>query len=290
MLETETETELELVIRKSRSLRPRTKELYLRCVRSFLTFAGTEPKRWTPTTVQAWRDYMRRRRVKPQSRNVALNALRFAARKQGGNLAKFADRASEALPTRTVAEGRALTEDEGKRLVAACRGTARDARDMAIIVMGLHTGMLRFSMCQLRLEDLRGGKLTFVKKGGKEHTIKLDPSTQAACSAWTAWLRSHDITTGALFRSLGRSQTDGMVRIGKGLTPDGLYRAVQQRAEKAEVKDLNPYVFRKTFLEWARKAGCAPQQIAMVTGYTSDGIVPPGSRDLPANFLLPDLC
>lgn len=155
-------TELEQAIQKSRKLRPRTRELYLRRVRAFLAFAGTDPKNWTTKTVQAWRDDMQARKVKPQSINVALNALGFAARHRPdrasgrGGRTRFADRV-DTLATGNAKEDLPLSYAEGKRLIAARRGRKlRDGRDMAIVVLGLRTGMLRFSMCQIKLQDAPG--------------------------------------------------------------------------------------------------------------------------------------
>lgn len=292
------ETELEQVILKSRGLRPRTRELYLRCVRAYLAFAGTSPKNWTTKSVQAWRDDMRARQMKAQSINVALNALRYAARHRSrrafwhGNPTKFADRV-DTLPVNRVRDRArdtpALTYDQGRRLIAACRGERpRDLRDAALAVLSLRTGMLRFSICQIRLEDVGDETLTFTKRGGERHTIRLDLATKQALTRWTRWLRSQGITQGSLFRSLGRG-SGKRVPIGKALTPDGLYRALRQRAAQANIDDLNLYTFRKTFLDWAQKAGAKPHQIAAVTGGKANGAEATDSdSDTPANFLLPD--
>lgn len=291
--EDEMMTKLELAVQNSTELRPRTKDLYLRHVRAFLAFAGTDPKNWTHTAVTAWRDDMRKRRVKRQSINVALVALRFAARhiKQAND--SFAAH-TEALPvrkprrTKKARGARAIDHDEAKRLIEACKGDRpRDLRDMAIVVLGLRTGMLRFSMCQIQLDDLRGDQMTFVKRGGERHTLKMDSQIQEALAPWLIWLKRSGVQGGSLFRSLGRKRSDGKFDIGKSLTPDGLYRALQQRAKRADIADFNPHVFRKTFLAWVTEKGAQPHQIAMVTGHKSDG-TPEGSKDPPANTLIPN--
>jgi len=289
-------TVLETAIEQSRDLRPRTKELYLQHVRVFLAFA--DGRGWTPGLVIDWRDDMQRRRIRPQSVNVALNALRFAAEK--ANRTFFTDEIKR-LPVRAKSaaaiakSAHPLTWDEGRRLVKECAGDrGRDLRDSAIITLGLRTGMLRFSMCQLRLKDLRsGGVLTFTKKGGEPHTIVLDNVTLKAMNAWVAWLAEHGIKNGLLFRSLGRERVhpDDRPSIDNQLTPDGLYRALRERARKAQLTDLHPHVFRKTFLAWAKLAGAKPHQIEMVTGHKSDGIDDSDEEIDPnvdaANMLLP---
>lgn len=300
MSEEATKSKLEYAVLRSTKLRPRTKELYARCIRNFIAFAGDDPERWTSVRVRKWRDSMYDRAVKAQSINIALNALRFAARRWLGTPTTFADEV-EMLPRkrRRITDDRTLTYNESRRLLVDCtRQRPRDLRDAAIIVLGLRTGMLRFSLCLIDLNDLGWrtaralkkpvlSELTFTRKGGERHTIKLDRETRRALMPWIEWLTSRGITTGPLFRALSRPRNDGRIAVGnEGLTPDGLYRMLRQRAERAGIADadkINPYVFRSTFLVWAQKAGAEPSQIAAVIGSKADGSVEDGP---PANMLI----
>jgi integrase len=281
-------TELEKSIYYCKKLRPRSKELYLQHVRAFLNFIGDA----TPTTdhVRAWRSDMQRRKVKPQSINVALNALNFAARRTRASFFTKDLFLPVSAKSKPKSPERTLTWAEGRRLVAACKGTrGRDIRDRAIITLGLRTGMLRFSMCQLAFADLREDRLKFVKKGGDTHTIYLDDVTRTALQDWIDWLGAHGVREGRIFRSLGRTRIDpDDFAIGNQLTPDGLYRVIRDRARDAGLDDLHPHVFHKTFIAWATKAGARPRQIAAVTGHSSDaaGDVS-GVEAPPANMLLP---
>lgn len=286
-------TSLENAVARSSDLRPRTKELYLQHVRAFLAFAGNRTS-FSDEDVLAWRKDMRRRKISPQSVNVALNALRYAA--ENAKQVKLAEYARKRrLRTPEASDGgkktdRALSWDEGRELVEACSGTrGRDLRDNALITLGLRTGMLRFSMCQLKFADVGPLQLTFVKKGGEKHVIALDDVTRDALAAWTDWLRQHGIDDGRVFRSLGRQRVDpnNDASIGDQLTPDGLYRALRERARQAGLKDLHPHVFRKTFLAWAKEVGAHPGQIAAVTGHKSDAAGDDGVTTPPANMLLP---
>lgn len=289
-------TSLETAVSKSSDLRPRTKELYLQHVRAFLAFCGDRTT-FSDEDVLAWRKDMRRRKNSPQSVNVALNALRYAA--ENAKLAKLAEHARKRrlripeAPTKNGAAkkaDRALDWDEGRKLVEACSGSrGRDLRDNALITLGLRTGMLRFSMCQLKFEDVSTLQLTFIKKGGEKHVIQLDDVTRDALVAWMDWLRRRDIDDGRVFRSLGRQRVsvDNDASIGDQLTPDGLYRALRERARQAGLKDLHPHVFRKTFLAWAKEIGAHPGQVAAVTGHKSDAAGDDGVTTPPANMLLP---
>jgi integrase len=261
-------TELERVVDTTRSLRPRTKELYLRCIRAYLEFAGETSEEWTKASVSRWRDSMKRRGMEPQSVNASLFAVRFAARRLKS---EFADQTKTLEVVASKRKRRSLSFKEAEALVKACIGPRpRDLRDTAICVLGLHTGMLRFSMCQICIKDLSGDELTFTRKGGAAFTIPLDAQTLKAIRVWTAWLKDKGVDSGPVFRSLSRRLVDTPT-IGNELTPDGLYRAVQQRAEKADLGNLSPLIFRRTFLAWATKSGAEPFEIALVTGYRSDG-------------------
>ena len=300
-------TALETAVSRSTKLRPRTKELYLQHVRAFLSFMretleddeepangdySPKPSEFTPEIATAWRDDMRKRKIRPESVNVALNALRYAAQRAGYKFVEGVERLPVRRRTQSRSEKRALTWKEGRKLVAACDGPkGRDLRDRAIITLGLRTGMLRFSMCQLDFKDVTAkGSLTFTKKGGEKHTITLDDVTYAALRAWIDWLVEHDIESSFVFRSLGRQRVsrNAEVSIGDQLTPDGLYRALRERAKKAGLSDLHPHVFRKTFLAWVQRVGAKPAQIEAVTGHKSDGAGDEDGVTTPAaNMLLP---
>jgi integrase len=281
---------LESAITNARKFRPRTRELYLQHVRGFLRF-GTGKRKVDLERVELWRDSMVDRGVAPQSINVALNALRFAVKTAGFTFGD--DIQTVPVPDKvTRKRNRALTWNESIKLLNSCAtDQPRDIRDRAIITLGLRTGMLRFSLCQLKLDDIDSGTLTFVKKGGRKHIISLDHCTVVALTAWTDWLASNGVTSGPLFRSLSRPTARSLaigqprVEIGGLLTPDGLYRAFKLRAEYAGIDDLNPNIFRQTFIEWSKKAGASASQIAAVTGHKSDGNE--NNREgPPANFLL----
>jgi integrase len=293
-------TKLESAVLRSPKLRPRTKELYARCIRSFVAFAGDKPEKWTAARARKWRDRMYDRAVRAQSINIALNALRFAARRLLRTVTTFADEV-EMLPRkrRRAANERTLTYREAQRLIATCeQQRPRDLRDAAIIVLGLRMGLLRFSVCLLDLSDLGWEtvskkpiveQLTFTRKGGERCTIKLDREMRRALTPWIEWLANRIITSGPLFRALSRPRNDGRIAVSsERLTPDGLYRMLRQRAEHAQISDadkIHPYVFRSTFLAWAQKAGAEPYQIAAVIGGKAEGSAGDGP---PANMLIRD--
>ena len=126
------------------------------------------------------------------------------------------------------------------------------------------------------------------RKGKKLKDIKIS-KTFRLDSDILEWLEAQGVKKGHLFRSLGRQRVKvkNSTAIGNQLTPDGLYRALRERARKAGLKDLHPHVFRKTFLAWTKEVGAHPGQIAAVTGHKSAAAGDDGVTTPPANMLLP---
>lgn len=270
-------TELESVVISATKLSPRTQNLYLAGVREFIAYAGTKRSNWTGENVEKWRDKLKKTGMKPQSINVKLNALRFASKRIADNegdpkldFAHFAELLKPAPPERP----RPLTVEQARALVLACAGDKPiDVRDKAIAVLGLRTGLRRASMCDLKIDDLKGRKLKARIKGDRENEIIIDDETLTAIKEWLAVLRTADISSGPMFRSVSRSSLDGTTNIGENLTTDGLYRALKARAKAAGIPNFYPHVLRHTFVAMAVKAGVPVHRIREMTGQKSDDIV-----------------
>lgn len=288
-------TELELVVENSPRLSENTKRNYLRCIRAFLDFAGTYPENWSGAVVENWRDVLSKGR-KAQTVNSYLAALRYASRRlahrhQNPQL-DFAGYA-EMLPVRSRRAPRALTLEEGRALLHACEGPAPiDRRDLAIVTLGLRTGLRRQGICSIRMSDFKGPVVRVVLKGGRDHYIALDQDVTSAIGAWTRWLFDQNVRDGFLFRALSKPKIDGSVRIGEKLTADGLYRAMKTRAERAGIQDFHPHMFRHTFVSWCQQAGIPAYRIAGVTGHKSTGMIDTYTTDLdptPVGDALPSM-
>ena len=109
--------ELELVIEGSPKLSPRSKTNYLRAVRSFTRFAGSD---WNGIQVEHWRNQLLMEGLKPQTVNLYLAGLRYASRRRAERrqdpTLDFA-RYAETLKPDEPAARRALTFDEGDNTV-----------------------------------------------------------------------------------------------------------------------------------------------------------------------------
>lgn len=255
-----TETELEIVVKESRELRPRTREIYLQAIQNYLEFTDRRPERWTEGSVERWVDsLLASGAMKPQTVNLQLRALRYAsrrrARKERDVALDFAAKA-DSLRNEPPAKRRPLTVAEAQRLVRMTCGEENrpiDLRDRAILVLGLRTGVRRASMAGTTIEGLVGHKLTIPVKGAQHRTLLLDEETHDAICAWVNWLRKHDVRSGSLFRSLARQRLSGEVTIRDGMSEHGILFVIQDRTTKAGIKKIYPHaVLHTTFMEWVK--------------------------------------
>jgi len=271
-------TELELIIEQSPKLSPHTKRAYRRTVKDFLEVVGGYPAAWTGHAAQAFYNQLLAR-MPAESANVKFSGLRYVSRRRAqleqNPMLDFASVVETAKAPRHDVDRRALTFEEGTRLIDACRGPRPiDLRDFAIASLGFMTGMRRFSMAGIMFEDFgrdRTRGYPFVEitlKGGARHQVPLTRSAVEAMTPWKRWLGRGDIKSGPLFRSVSRPRLTGNVTVGPfAITGAGIYHAMQQRAEKARIEKFSPHIFRHTFVTWAKQRGAADHEIAAITGH-----------------------
>jgi integrase len=268
------ESILEKMIASSSRLRDTTtKGFYQRSVRGFLAFAGDNPKHWTGAAVEAWRDDLKSRGLKPETINGRIFALRFASRRYAdlGHGIDFA-RAAETLPTSTGKTRQAIPLDVARQILATCgfRSPA-DLRDRALLTLALRTGMRRGGLAKLLRSDDQDGRLTVTLKGGRRHKMPpCDEETRGALTAWYAWLDGAGAARGRIFRSLHRTLEDRWT-VGESLSEAGIYSIVVGRAQAAGAGHVHPHLFRHTFVSWARQNGWPDWYIAQWTGHRSVG-------------------
>jgi integrase len=211
---------------------------------------------------------MRQRGVRDASVNVALNALRFAADAADVDLFDIGQLRLQGAK-RAVGDAKPLALNEIRRLLKTCASNhPRDLRDRAIITLLARTGMLRFSLCALRITDFDPAAKTLhtMLKGGRRYTIKLDATTAEAVRAWYDWLAEYGVTIGRLFRGIERDVAGVPPVVGVELSTDAIYKILRLRGQQADV-EVTPEALRATFRALATRAGASPRAIAAVTGY-----------------------
>ncbi|SDE42195.1 tyrosine-type recombinase/integrase [Ruegeria marina] len=157
-----------------------------------------------------------------------------------------------------------------EQLLATCRGTIRDCRDRAILMLGWASGGRRRSeIAALMVEDIslkdfaKTGivwiSLVETKTTARGSTPRLVLKGRAA-QALVHWLEISGIKDGPLFRPI--SKADRLLK--RRMTPDAIYQIVKRRLRLAGLPEdfASPHGIRSGFLTQAALDG-APIQAAM---------------------------
>jgi integrase/recombinase XerD len=203
----------------------------------------TPEKVATPTLVE-YRTYLQHTlQLKPTSVNRALVTLkRYFAWLVASGKSPYDPAKVVKLVGEEVIPPRHLDNQEEQALVAAVRSEG-SARDQAIIILILHTGVRAREVCTLTRACVRLGKrsgtLIVHGKRNKTRSVPLNAPARAALQAYDpilAQAHSQDMTP--LFRSEKRYAR---------LTERGLGYLVKKYAEQAKLRDVSPHDLRHRF-------------------------------------------
>lgn len=272
-------TALENAVASTQRVAPRTRDLYLSRVQAFIEFVGPYPNGWTAANLETWRDHLLSEGLKPQTVNVYMAAVRFAAKRmeQLGNGRNFTKGAERAWISKQPAPPRVLNEGEVRALLATCsdwRTHPPARRDRAMILTGIHAAFRRIELCGITFPNISHvgtvKQITVIAKGRREHTVQVDNKTcWRAIQDWIRWLNRHGVKDGFVFRSLRPSADDDWI-IGDSLSPDGFYRILKARADQAGIEGMHPHTLRHTFTSLAIKYGVPGWRIKKVLGHKTD--------------------
>ncbi len=175
-------------------------------------------------------------------------------------------RRARAVDTATV---RALVEDLPDGLAGL--------RDRALVLVGFALGLRASDLCALRIEDLtpagHGGldvllRYSKTDQDGAGETLALAEGVRAATcpvravGAWRAALAGRGVTTGPLFRSVGKGRTE---RLGAtALTTRSVDLVLRRAAARAGVpaEGLSPHSLRRGFATTAYAQGVPEKEIS----------------------------
>ncbi len=163
-----------------------------------------------------------------------------------------------------------VTRDILEQLLAICRGSRRDCRDRAILMLGWASGGRRRSEItglmfeDVSLKDFEEKSLVWIslletKTTTKGETPRLVLKGRAA-QALVHWIEVGEIQDGPLFRPI--SKADRVLK--RRLSPDAVYQIVKHRLKLAGLPEdfASPHGLRSGFLTQAALDG-APLQAAM---------------------------
>ena len=163
-----------------------------------------------------------------------------------------------------------ITREVLEQLLATCRGSRRDCRDRAILMLGWAsggrrrseiTGLMRedVSLKEFEKKDRVWISLLETKTTAKGDTPRLVLKGRAA-QALMDWIEVGEITNGPLFRPI--SKADRVLK--RRLSPDAIYQIIKHRLRLAGLPEdfASPHGLRSGFLTQAALDG-APIQAAM---------------------------
>lgn len=162
----------------------------------------------------------------------------------------------------------ALSDDELKRLIAACKGNSlQDRRDEAVVRFMAETGVRATELTDMQVSDVdvHQGKATVRRgKGGKGRVVPFSPQTANAIDRYMRVRRAHRLAdAGALWVGGG----------GKGFGYYGLDKALKGRAEAAGIEGFHLHLMRHTFAtRWLRAKGSESGLMA-VAGWSNRDMI-----------------
>jgi integrase len=252
---------------------PVTKSRYRLVIDRWISFAGSDPLGWTRERAQDFYDHLIAT-VAVQSANTYILSLRYVSRwyamRTGQLDFAIVQRQRGKKGRGREREGGPLIEvEEAQALLRTCEnGSAIDRRDLALLVVGLETGMRRMSFLGLHAEAIHHTRnfpsvLVPIKGPGGEETfdVPLSDTAFAALRSWVDWLKKQRIASGPVFRKLAYG------RLGDVLTPTGINELLETRSSAANIRRINPHMLRHTFISWRNRAGFLPIDIGEITGH-----------------------
>lgn len=256
-------------------LSPATVRNYLGDVELFMAWyeqvwsAGQEavfsPKAITTPTLTRYRDYLKdQQRLKPATINRYLISLKRYFDWAASTTRVTRDPARPVKPVdQTPQAPRHLSDKEEGDLVAAVEQEGK-LRDIALIVLMLHTGLRVGEVCSLTWEDVtlqeRSGLLKVWGKGQKYREVPLNATARKVLAEYQIWL----VNQGKALKG----QVFVSQRTGQSLTPRGVRFMLDKYARRAGVEDLGPHDLRHRF--GYRMAEKVPlHRLAQIMGHDS---------------------
>lgn len=136
-------------------------------------------------------------------------------------------------------------------------------RDLAIIALGIGTGMRVGALTQINVEDIdfKNNTIHVIEKGNKERYLSFGTNTRNILSAWLIDRATYfsDAETNALFISQWRQR----------LTVEGVRKFMKKYADGINGKHITPHKMRSSAATNMVKSGADIQTVANILGHQS---------------------
>ena len=154
-----------------------------------------------------------------------------------------------------------FTPQDVQTLLAACdRRTTLGARNYAIILTLLDTGLRAAEFCSLHVGDLdmRSGLCTVLGKGSKQRTVRVGAKARGAIVKMLG-LRNGVTDDEPLWATRGST----------ALSIHGLQTMLHRLGRRVDVMPCAPHKFRRTFALWCLRDGMDLHSLRMLMGHST---------------------
>ena len=159
-----------------------------------------------------------------------------------------------------------LDEDEINSILDRIREESKPQfvnRDLAIVTLGIGTGMRVGALTQINIEDIdfKNNTIHVIEKGNKERYLSFGTNTRNILSAWLLDRSTYfeEVETNALFISQWRQR----------LTVEGVRKFMKKYADGINGKHITPHKMRSSAATNMAKSGVDIQTIANILGHQS---------------------
>jgi integrase len=234
-----------------------SQESYGHAIDEFIVWYCSEPRlAFNRSVVLRYRFFLEQKNLAPSTINVRLAAVRRLAH----------EAADTGLLSPELAAGIARVKG-AKRLGVRIGNWLTVEQSRTLLGQPTGCGLRRAELVALRLEDFQVREEHWVIADliGKGKHIRTVPVPVWAKRVVDEWTDAASISTGALFRRVGR--------LGKiwstGLTPKAIWHIVRGAAKRANIKNLAPHDLRRTCARLCHLAGGELEQIQFLLGHAS---------------------
>lgn len=157
-----------------------------------------------------------------------------------------------------------LEQDEISSIIAKIKKESKPQfvnRDLAIITLGVGTGIRVGALVQINVDDIdfKENTIHVIEKGNKERYLKFGTNARNVLSAWLIDRATYfgDVDTDALFISQHRQR----------LTTEGVRKLMDKYADGINGKHITPHKMRSSAATNMVKAGVDIQTVADILGH-----------------------
>ncbi len=179
----------------------------------------------------------------------------------------FAHLRNVRLPLKIV---RVFSPEDFRQLLAACPATPLGARDRAVLMTLLDTGLRVSELVRLTLDDvdLETQRLRVLyAKGNKQRVVAFSDDCG---QEMLRFLKVRGRAPGPLFCA---SNQHGSLRQAVGLRPNGVKQMLRRLGRTTGLPKVHAHRFRHTFATWAIEQGARELDVQLLLGHASPDMV-----------------